>query len=285
MKMAKQQPTYKTTDEEVEKAVKELKKKKCKDAGGWVNELIIFGGNEMLKSLRILFNRMETERKSPREWSQVMIKTISKPGSVLEMNNKRGLFITEVVSKVYEKVLKNRSEAKLNNFISEFQTGGKKGTATVDNHIILSEVIRKNRKMGRNTYIVYGDAVKCFDKLWLKDSLVELFNAGCSPQDIQMMHLLNESTEVTVLTPSGATEKLNVGEIVKQGTVLGPTLCCVVTDQVNSIGEEQTGSIGNQRIGILVFVDDVMSAGSAEDARSCIRNLREMEKKKSSHLA
>ena len=209
-----------------------------------------------------------------------MIKTISKPGSVLEMNNKRGLFITEVVSKVYEKVLKNRNEVKLNNYISEFQTGGKKGTSTVDNHIILSEIIRKNRKMGKKTYIVYGDAVKCFDKLWLKDSLVELFNAGYSPQDIQMIHLLNKNTEVTVVTPSGVTKKLHVGEIVKQGTVLGPNLCCVVTDQVNNIGEEQTGSIGNQRIGILVFVDDVMSAGDAEDARCCIRNLREMETKK-----
>ena len=196
------------------------------------------------------------------------------------MNNKRGLFITEAVSKIYEKVLKNRNDTKINTYITEFQTGGKKGTATVDNHIVLSEIIRKNRKMGRRTYIVYGDAVKCFDKLWLKDSLVELFNAGCSPQDIQMMHLLNENTEVTVVTPSGTTEKLKVGEIVKQGTVLGPTLCCVVTDQVNGIGEEQTGCIGNQRIGILVFVDDVMSAGSAEDARRCIRNLSEMERKK-----
>ena len=280
MEKAKQQSTYLTKDEEVEIAVKELKRKKCKDAGGWVNELLIFGGDEMLKSLRILFNRMETERKTPKEWSEVMIKTISKPGSVLEMNNKRGLFITEVVSKVYEKILKNRNEAKISSYISEFQTGGRKGTSTVDNHIILSEIIRKNRKMGKKTYIVYGDAVKCFDKLWLKDSLVELFNAGCSPQDIQMIHLLNKDTEVTVVTPSGATKKLKVGEVVKQGTVLGPTLCCVVTDQVNNMGEEQTGSIGNQRIGILVFVDDVMSAGAADDARCCIRNLGEMERKK-----
>ena len=29
-----------------------------------------------------------------------------------------------------------------------------------------------------------------------------------------------------------------------------------------------------------MFVDDVMSAGSAEDARKCIKNLREMERKK-----
>ena len=280
MDIASIQPTVMTTDDEVKKAIKELKKKKCKDAEGWVNELIIYGGEEMSKSLRIFFNRVETEKKSPQQWSEVLIKTVPKPGSVLDMNNKRGLFLTEVVSKLYEKIIKNRNESKVNKYITEFQTGGKKGTATVDNHIILSEVLRKNRKMGKKTYIVYGDAVKCFDKLWLLDSLVEMYNAGISAQDIKMMHLLNKDTEVTVITPSGKTERLKVGEVVKQGTVLGPTLCCVVTDQVNSVAPEQTGNVSNQRIGILVFVDDVMSAGNADSARKCIRSLKEMETKK-----
>ena len=62
--------------------------------------------------------------------------------------------------------------------------------------------------------------------------------------------------------------------------MLGPTMCCVETDQINRIGEDQTRPLGNEIIGILIFVDDVMSAGNAEMARKCIRNLREMEKLK-----
>ena len=103
----------------------------------------------MQQSLTDFFNRIESERCTPTQWKEVLIKTISKPGTVLEMDNKRGLFITEVVSKIYERVLKNRNNSKISEYISEFQTGGKKGTATIDNHIILSEIIRKNRKMGR----------------------------------------------------------------------------------------------------------------------------------------
>ena len=38
--------------------------------------------------------------------------------------------------------------------------------------------------------------------------------------------------------------------------------------------------LGQQVVGILVFVDDVMSAGSAEDIERCIRNLNVMEKQK-----
>ena len=55
---------------------------------------------------------METEKKSPQQWSEVLSKTVPKPGSVLDINNKRGLFITEVVSKVYEKVVKRETTSK-----------------------------------------------------------------------------------------------------------------------------------------------------------------------------
>ena len=91
---------------------------------------------------------------------------------------------------------------------------------------------------------------------------------------------MNKDTKITIVTPVGKTERIKVGEIVKQGTVLGPTLCCVETDQINNIGEDQTRPLGNEVVGILIFVDDVMSAGTAEVARKCIRNLREMEKLK-----
>ena len=102
------------------------------------------------------------------------------------------IYVKEIVSKVYEKVLKNRNSVYLKEYMSPFQTGGTKFRATVDNKIVLSVVIRKNRKIGIKTYIVFGDAVKCFDKLWLKDALVELYKAGCSPADVVMIYEMNK---------------------------------------------------------------------------------------------
>ena len=88
---------------------------------------------------------------------------------------------------------------------------------------------------------------------------------------------MNKDTVIEIETPCGTTEKVKVGDIVKQGTVLGPTLCCVSIDQVNKIGENQERSLGNEIIAIVVFVDDVMSAGCAEDGRKAIRNFKELE--------
>ena len=138
------------------------------------------------------------------------VKTIGKKGSVLLMDNKRGLFITDILSKMYEKVIKNRNEEKISEYMSDNQTGGVKERATADNFVILSEIIRRKKKMGKKCYLMFGDAVKCFDKLWLKDSLVELYKAGCDVQDIEMVYKMNDGTVIEVETPSGMTEKLNV---------------------------------------------------------------------------
>ncbi len=59
---------------------------------------------------------------------------------------------------------------------------------------------------------------------------MELYKAGCSPQDIGMIYEMNRETEISISTPVGKTEKVKIGEVVKQGTVLGPTLCCIETD-------------------------------------------------------
>ena len=269
-----------TTIEEIKRAKKELKRNKCKDPYGWTNEMLLEGGDEIDQSLLLLFNRMERERFSPKQWREVTIRTIAKQGSILEMDNKRGLFLTEVISKLYEKVLKNRNQDKLDEYISDYQSGGVKGRSPADNTLILSEIIRINKKLNRKTYIVYGDAVKCFDKLWLRDCLVEMYKGECLPQDIQMIYSMNRDTKIEIVTPSGTTKKIDVGEIVKQGTVLGPTLCCIETDQINKVGEDQERMIGDEKVAILIFVDDVMSAGTVENARKSIHNMAEMEKVK-----
>lgn len=165
-------------------------------------------------------------------------------------------------------------------YVSDYQTGGMKQRGPTDNILLFSEIIRQKRKQGKKCYVVFGDAVKCFDKLWLKDSLVELFKAGCNTQDIQMIFKMNSGTVLEVETPSGTTEKKTVGEIVKQGTVLGPTLCCVVTDQINKINEPQERNLGHECVAMLIFVDDVMTAGNAEESRVAIRSCKMMEQQK-----
>ena len=59
--------------------------------------------------------------------------------------------------------------------ISEYQCGGQKGKSTADNIIMFRAVIDENCRLNRKTYCYYADAFKCFDCLWLKDCLIDLW--------------------------------------------------------------------------------------------------------------
>ena len=41
--------------------------------------------------------------------------------------------------------------------------------SAMDNLIIMNTIIENQRAQKLNTYMFFADAVKCFDKLWLKD--------------------------------------------------------------------------------------------------------------------
>ena len=56
------------------------------------------------------------------------------------------------------------------------QVAGRKARSAMDNLIIMNTIIKNQRAQKLNTYILSADAVKCFDKLWLKDCLLEMYD-------------------------------------------------------------------------------------------------------------
>ena len=84
-----------------------MKKRKAGDKVGWKAEWLIKGGDEMIKSLEILYNIIEQERTIPKQWQQVTIKSVDKKGNGEELSkSQRGLFLVNIMSKVYEKIKK-----------------------------------------------------------------------------------------------------------------------------------------------------------------------------------
>ena len=79
------------------------------------------------------------------------------------MANKRGIFLTNSLSKLYEKVLALLTTEKVK--INEHQCGGQKGCGMIDNMIMMRSVMDNNRRLNRKTYCYFADAYTCFDKL------------------------------------------------------------------------------------------------------------------------
>ena len=126
----------KTKNEDLQEVVSQLNTKKAKDRDNWSNEIIVSGGNEMRKSLFNIFCIIDTTLSVPVEWNKMAIRTKDKRGSKLEMTNKRGLFLTNIISKVYERIMKKRNKKQMKEKSSPWQMGGVDKRSTVDNHFI-----------------------------------------------------------------------------------------------------------------------------------------------------
>ena len=63
----------------------------------------------------------------------------------------------------------------------------------------------EGKRLKKNIYMFFGDLVKCFDRLWLKDCLIDLRNAGAREREIRMLYKLNKEASFKVKIPAGTT--------------------------------------------------------------------------------
>ena len=144
------------------------------------------------------------------------------------MENRRGLFITSVVSKLYEKIKLERNEEKLEKGISKFQCGGMKGKSAIDNIMTLNAIIDYNMYINSETYTLFADAYKCFDKLNLKYYIGDISSIIGAREAIETYNM-NKINKITIKTPIGKIGPVKANEIVRQGTVMGSKLYKVNT--------------------------------------------------------
>ena len=110
--------------EEIEKQVKKMKNKGTMDRQQMSNKVFKNMGKDLQESLGRIMKEIKEIRIIPGKWKEMEILSIHKnKGSRMEMENKRGIFITNTVSKLFEKIMLCRSEEKIEDHISRYQCG------------------------------------------------------------------------------------------------------------------------------------------------------------------
>ena len=151
----------------------------------------------------------------------------------------------------------------------------------IDNVMMATAIVERNKYLGKNTYLTFTDAEKCFDKLWLEDRINELWRLGTNIRDCIMIKRMNEVARIVVQTPLGPTREIQVEKIVRQGTVYGPQICISSMDKVNLLGTTAVTYYGpDLPIRAVAFVDDVTGAGSVNSSNNVINNCNILEDQK-----
>ncbi|XP_068221063.1 uncharacterized protein PF3D7_1120000-like [Palaemon carinicauda] len=113
----------KITYQEVEAIVKSLRDKYTTDRQGLNNVVIKMMGKEIIESLKLILTEIDESICIPKEWEEMWILSIHKKGNKMELENKRGLFITSIISEIYEKIRMKKYKDRFKEEMSRFQCG------------------------------------------------------------------------------------------------------------------------------------------------------------------
>ena len=76
------------------------------------------------------------------------------------------------------------------------------------------------------------DVAKAFDKMWFKESMNGLYEAGVIDDKFSLLCELNKTSKIFIRTPVGNSEKFEINDNVMQGGVWGPLQCSIEIDQI-----------------------------------------------------
>ena len=157
-----------------------------------------------------IFNVIRVSKCVPEQWNNVLISLIYKnKGSKKELVNYRGIFLTVIISKVFESLLKKRMSTELKS-VNLKQAGSRSGRSPADNTFLLRGAADHQKYLGNCLYITAYDFEQAFDSLWLQDCILSLKSLDVPDYILQLIHNLNQEANVTIKTPHGKTDYLTV---------------------------------------------------------------------------
>ncbi len=248
---------------EIEEVLKELGKSKASGPNPIIYEMIKKGGPLVTTFLCNLFNKILTERKMPKDWLRVTIKSIFKnKGSKEDLKNQRGIFLSQTSSKLMEKLILHRIRETLESNMTDFQNYARSGRSTSDNLFMLRSTIDYYMYYDIPVTVIFYDLEKCFDRLWLKDCMLDLWDSGVNGTLWEIIYKMNVESYIAIKTPIGNSSEFAAKEVVKQGTILAANICANSVDKLNvKFRKDNIGlKVGSLAIPNLAFQDDIAQA-------------------------
>ena len=168
------------SEEEVERAISNLKPRKAPGLDGITSEMLKAGGKTVISFLEKLFNQIFDKGIYPKEWAKAIVIPIFKKGDANNPDNYRGVSLISILCKCYTSILNSRLYQWLEDThsIAENQAGFRKNHSTVDHIFTLYSVVQKcMHSRRRKLYVAFRDFKKAFDYVH-HDKLLETINSA-----------------------------------------------------------------------------------------------------------
>ena len=157
MSLAKSKTSEVWTMLDLEGALGDLKNNKSRDDEGLINEIFKIGviGEDLKKSLLLMFNRIKEEQLIPLFMNYANITTVPKKGSKLLLENERGIFRVSVLRSILMRMIYNEKYDEIDSKMSDCQMGGRKNKGCRNNIFIINGIIHDVMSSRKKTPVLF----------------------------------------------------------------------------------------------------------------------------------
>ena len=153
------------TFDEVEHALKRMRKGRCCDKDGMFLEMFLHCGRNNLQVLCTCLNNILVNKDIPEKWCDTFFSLLHKGGSTEDANNWRPIAILSITYKILARLVYHRIQQDLNEHQSEDQFGFRHSRSTTHALLILECMLSKGIEFNVPIWIMTIDLRKAFDRV------------------------------------------------------------------------------------------------------------------------
>ena len=267
-------------EDEVESAVKEMKKGKAVGDDGIAIEMIQALGDMGTKILTKQLNKIYEAGKLPLELCQSTFITLPKKPGTTECGQHRTISIMSQITKVLLRIILKRIRNKITPLIGREQFGFMKDKGTTNAIYALKMIMERSIEKCNDLYICFIDYSKAFDSVH-HDTLFDLLlKSNIDQRDFNVIHDLYLNQKARVRINGETSNQFDIQKGVRQGCVLSPELFNLYSEDIFSNINHLSGlSINGENITNIRYADDTaLLANSQEDLQALVdRTTKESE--------
>ena len=254
---------------DVRNAIKGLNMGISQDPYGHPNEIFKYGvaGDGLISAVTTLMNKLKDNPKDfPTVMSLCNVTSIYKnKGDRNVFDSHRGVFRTVSLRNIMDRLMYNDEYGNVDNNLTDCNVGSRKKRNVRDNLFVMNAIMNSSKK-GTDVPcdICVYDVKKCFDSLWLKECINDLYEAGFTNDKLCLLYYANKSAQIVIKTPNGNTERFSIYNTVMQGTVWAGLMCTCTMDKLGKIAYSDSNILYKYRNEVMVpplqMVDDIITA-------------------------
>ena len=256
--------TIKFTENNIVDHIRKLNINKAHGHDGLSSRILKMCDDSIGTPLFIIYKNCISKGYFPKKWKKANVSPIYKKNEKNLVTNFRPISLLPICGKIFEKLIYDNLYTYIygNNFISDKQSGYRKGDSTVKQLISITHEIYKAFDESKELRAVFLDISRAFDRVWHDGLLHKLKQFGIHGEVLNIIKSFLSDREQRVVIDGICSGWADVEAGVPQGSILGPLLFLIY---INDITEVVTSDLR-------IFADDTFIFRTADSNSSVSLN-------------